>query len=66
MESMRKQAEHFGTEFRTTDVTKVDLSTRPFRVTASDDDGITEARSLIIASGAGARLLGLPVRQESE
>jgi len=56
---MRKQAERFGTELLQGDVTEVDLRTRPFRVVV---DGETEyqTKALIIATGASAKLLGMP------
>jgi thioredoxin reductase (NADPH) len=54
---MQKQAEEFGTEFKEGNVTRVDLSTRPFAV-ETDGEKI-ETRTLIIASGASAKLLGL-------
>jgi thioredoxin reductase (NADPH) len=58
MAEMRAQAERFGTEIIQGDVTEVDLTARPFTVVA---DGITyTARALIIATGASAKLLGLP------
>ncbi len=57
MESMKKQAERFGAEIVAETVTSVDLTARPFKVTAG---GRTEeAMSLIIATGAKARTLGL-------
>ena len=59
MSAMRKQAEHLGTEIRTGSVTKVDLSQRPFRVEVESGNTI-EAESLIIATGATAKYLGLP------
>ncbi len=55
---MRAQAERFGTEVIRGQVTSVDLSTRPFTVTLAD--ARYSCRSLIIATGASARLLGLP------
>jgi thioredoxin reductase (NADPH) len=57
METFRKQAERFGTEMIAEDVTAVDLAQRPFVVRAGD----TEHRShtVIIATGATAKLLGL-------
>jgi thioredoxin reductase (NADPH) len=58
MAEMRAQAERFGTEIVQGNVTKVDACSRPIRVTTSD--AAYEARSLIIATGASARLLGLP------
>jgi thioredoxin reductase (NADPH) len=58
IENMRKQAERFGAEFNAGVVTDVDLSKRPFKVTAGNDS--YEAKTLIVAAGASARLLGLP------
>ncbi len=58
IQDMRAQAERFGTVFQTADVTKVDLSRRPFAVTINDEDTV-HARSLIISTGASANLLGL-------
>ncbi len=58
IENMRKQAEKFGTEFKAGAVSEVDLSRRPFRVTAGKET--FEAKALIVAAGASARLLGLP------
>jgi thioredoxin reductase (NADPH) len=57
IEHMRKQAERFGAEFRTGAITDVDLSKRPFRLTAGNE--AYECQTLIIASGASARLLGI-------
>jgi thioredoxin reductase (NADPH) len=57
MQDLRRQAERFGTEFLTDDVTKVDLSERPFRVWVGDDEYLAEA--VIISTGANARQLGL-------
>lgn len=58
MKQMRAQAERFGTEFIRGDITAVDLKKKPFRLTA--EEGTYSTRSLIIASGASAKLLGLP------
>ena len=58
MQDMREQAERFGTRIIRYDATKVDLSKRPFRVWSQDDEIRTE--TLIIASGASAKLLGIP------
>src|SRR5436190_9609344 len=58
MGEMRAQAEHFGAEIIRGNVTKVDLGSYPFEVTTAD--GTYTSRSLIIATGASARLLGLP------
>ncbi|MCA9420220.1 MAG: thioredoxin-disulfide reductase, partial [Nitrospira sp.] len=59
IQDMRAQAERFGTQFRQGHVTKVDLQMRPFRITV-DDEATLETRTLIIATGASANLLGLP------
>lgn len=59
IQDMRAQAERFGTQFRQGHVTKVDLQVRPFQVTVDDEDTL-ETRTLIIATGASANLLGLP------
>ncbi len=56
--SMRNQAERFGTEFVQANVESVDLSSRPFVVRAEGEEH--RAKALIIATGASARLLGLP------
>ena len=58
MEIFKKQAERFGTRFVFGDVTSVDLSSRPFHV--SLDGGTHRAEALIVATGASAKLLGLP------
>ena len=58
MAEMRAQAERFGAEIVRGRVTSVDLTARPFVVKTSDGDYST--RSLIVATGASARLLGLP------
>lgn len=55
---MRKQAERFGTRFITRNVTKVDLSKRPYQVTVGKDQYL--AHSIIISTGASARYLGIP------
>ena len=57
IEMMQKQAAEFGAEFKEGDVTRVDLSQRPFVVELGDER--IETRTLIIASGASAKLLGL-------
>src|SRR5437660_7443424 len=58
MVEFRKQAERFGTEFLEEWITQVDLSERPF--TLVTDDSIIKADTLIIASGASAKWLGVP------
>ncbi len=58
MENFRKQAERFGAEMIAEEVTGVDFGRRPFRVSVGD---VTiEGHSVIIATGASAKLLGLP------
>ena len=57
MQDFRKQAERFGAEFVTDEVTKVDFSERPFRVWVGEDE--YRAESVIVATGANARQLGL-------
>jgi len=58
MASMRAQAERFGTEIVQDRVTRVDLSRRPFTVVSESAEYLAD--TLIIATGASARLLGLP------
>jgi thioredoxin reductase (NADPH) len=57
MQDLRRQAERFGTEFMTDDVTRVDFSERPFRVWVGEDEYRAEA--VVVATGANARQLGL-------
>ena len=57
MADFRRQAERFGAEFVTDDVTRVDFSERPFRVYVGSDEH--RADSIIVATGASARQLGL-------
>jgi len=57
MSEFRRQAERFGTEFVTDNVTRIDFSERPFRVWVEDEE--YRARSVIVATGASARWLGL-------
>lgn len=59
MADLRKQAERFGTEIRTGTITTADLSSRPFHVVVDGTKEI-EAESIIIATGATAKYLGLP------
>ncbi|MEN8112839.1 MAG: thioredoxin-disulfide reductase [Actinomycetota bacterium] len=58
MDSMRQQAERFGTRIVSSDVTKVDLSDRPFKAWVGGD--LYEADTVIISTGASARWLGIP------
>lgn len=57
IDNMRKQAQKFGTEFKAGSVSDVDLTKRPFKVTVGKD--VYETKTLIVAAGASARLLGL-------
>ncbi|MBA2503979.1 MAG: thioredoxin-disulfide reductase [Pyrinomonadaceae bacterium] len=58
MDEFRAQAARFGTDFLVTWINKVDLSQRPF--TVETDDHTVKAKTLIIASGASAKWLGIP------
>src|SRR5215510_12035201 len=60
--NMRKQAEKFGAEFKSGTVTEVDLSKRPFKVTVAKET--LETKTIIVAAGASARLLGLKGERE--
>ncbi len=62
VENIRKQAENFGAEYLHGVVTEADLSKQPFRLNV--DGEWIEARTVIIASGASARWLGLPNEQK--
>jgi thioredoxin reductase (NADPH) len=62
VENMKKQAERFGAEYVNGLVEEADLSRRPFRIRI--DGQWEECRTLIIASGASARWLGLPNEQK--
>ena len=62
MREFRSQAGRFGAEFITDDVTRVDLSERPFRVYVGDDE--YSARTVIVATGASARWLDIESEQQ--
>jgi thioredoxin reductase (NADPH) len=62
MGKMREQAERFGAEFVTSNATKVDLSQAPFQVWV-EDQGYT-GKSVIVATGAKAKMLGLAAEQQ--
>jgi len=62
MEIFRKQAARFGTKFLYGDVTKVDLSRRPFHLTIGGTEHTTE--TLVIATGATAKLLDIPTEKK--
>ena len=57
IENVRKQAQRFGAEFKAGAVSSVDLSARPFKISAGNE--VFETRSLIVAAGATARMIGL-------
>lgn len=59
MEDLRKQAERFGADIRTGEITNIDLSKRPF-VATIDGETTIEAETVIISTGASAKYLGLP------
>lgn len=62
MKDMRAQAERFGTEFLTGDVSAVDFTTRPFSLTI-DGDRTVQSQTVIIATGASAIPIGVPGEQ---
>jgi len=64
MDNMRRQAERFGAQFVGGWVTKADFGRRPFRVEV-EGQGVLEAESVIISTGASAKLLGIPGEKES-
>lgn len=63
MEDLKKQAARFGTDIRWGLATATDLSKRPFKVTI-DSNKLVEAETLIIATGATAKYLGIPDEQK--
>lgn len=62
MEHFRKQAERFGTRMQRQNVSRVDLSSRPFKVWVGDK--LYQSKALIIATGASAKYLGLPSEKQ--
>jgi thioredoxin reductase (NADPH) len=62
METMRKQAERFGTDMIAEDATAVDFARRPFVVRVGET--AYEADTVIVATGASAKLLGVPGERE--
>jgi thioredoxin reductase (NADPH) len=62
MADFRRQAERFGAEFITDDVTKVDFSEQPLRVWVGGDE--YQARAVIVATGASARWLGIESEEQ--
>ncbi|PIF02692.1 MAG: thioredoxin-disulfide reductase [Paludibacter sp.] len=63
MEDLKKQAERFGTDVRFGVATETDLSSSPYKVTI-DAEKVIEAETLIIATGASAKYLGIPDEQK--
>ena len=63
MEDLKKQAERFGTDTRWGMATSADLSNRPYKITI-DDKKIIEAETVIIATGASAKYLGLEAEKK--
>lgn len=64
MQNMRKQAEHFGATFARGWVKSIDLSTRPITLTV-EGLGEIKTQTLIIATGASAKLLNIPGEREN-
>ena len=62
IENMKLQAARFGTEFKAGAVTEVDVTKRPFRITVNGEEHLS--KTLIVAAGASARLLGLKGEKE--
>ncbi len=63
MDDLRRQAKRFGTDVRTGIVGNIDTTKRPFVVTVDNGD-VIEAQTIIIATGASAKYLGLPSEQK--
>lgn len=59
---MRKQAERFGTRYITRNVTKIDASSKPFKVYVGNDVHLTH--SIIVSTGASAKYIGLPSEKQ--
>ena len=62
MDAMKRQAERFGTEFLATNVTKVNFAQNPFEIFCENESIFTQ--TLIVATGASAKYLGLPNEKE--
>src|SRR5215475_4772057 len=62
IENMRAQAKKFGAEFKAGTISEVDLTQRPFKIKAANET--YETKTLIVAAGASARLLGLKGERE--
>lgn len=63
MNDLRLQAERFGTEFRMGSIVEIDVTERPFRVKSEYGDELL-ADTIIVATGASARYLGLPTEEQ--
>ena len=63
MDRMRKQAERFGARFAYALITKADFSRRPFTL-VTDGGDVHEAQTVIVATGASAKYIGLPSEQK--
>lgn len=63
MERFKKQAERFGSKILSENIEKIDFKKRPFELT-SESGEVHKAKALIIATGANAKLLGLPQEKE--
>ncbi|SFX33309.1 thioredoxin reductase (NADPH) [Thermoactinomyces sp. DSM 45891] len=64
MQNMRKQAERFGARFERGWVNRVDLTSKPFTLHMGEEK-VVETETLIISTGASAKLLGIPNEKES-
>src|SRR5690242_10289698 len=62
MEKFKKQAERFGAKFMIGSVTKVDFSKKPFKIWIDSNE--VQAQSVIVASGASARWLGIEAEKK--
>lgn len=63
MDNMRRQAQRFGADIRNGNISKVDFSSRPFTIEIDGGTTTISAQSVIIATGATAKYLGLPSEQ---
>lgn len=64
MDDLRRQAARFGADIRSGYVTKVDFSSRPFRVEINEGTEVVMAQTVIISTGATAKYLGLPSEEK--
>src|SRR5271157_3794952 len=63
MQLFRKQAERFGTTYISGNITKVDFQSHPFKLWVEDEQ-VLETRTVIIATGASAKFLGIESEKE--